>query len=84
MGIKKKSYITSKIQRLRWQENFVVRFLLPKVIIYKLNKEEEMLECGFYLSNLDTGIYYCKYDFGEEFKIAFLGLGISVWWNTKF
>lgn len=71
-------------QKLHWRKNFLIRILLPKILVRKLNREEEMLEYGLYISNLDTGIYYCKYDFGKEFKISLLGLGLSVWWNPYY
>jgi len=65
------------------QKNFLIRILSPKLLLHKTNKEEDLLECGFYLSNLDTGIYFCKYDYGKEIKIAFLGFGVYIWWLPR-
>lgn len=65
------------------QKNFLIRFLAPKLLLYKTVKEEGLLECGFYLSNLDTGVYFCKYDFGKEFRLVLFGFGFFIWWNPE-
>ena len=65
------------------QKNFLIKILTPKLLLYKTNKGEDLLECGFYLSNLDTGIYFCKYDFGKEIRIVVLGFGFYIWWLPK-
>jgi len=80
-GFMRQSFIKLVKQKLQLQKNFLIRILLPKLLLCKINKEEETLECGFFISNLETGIYYCKYDFGREFKLAIAGFGISLWWN---
>ena len=84
MGIKEYSYIklvNKKIRELCEQKSFIFRFLSPKLLLHRSVKEEDLLECGFYLSNLDTGIYFCKYDFGKEFRLVVLGFGFYIWWN---
>jgi len=65
------------------QKNFLIKFLTPKLLLHLTVKEEELLECGFYLSNLDTGIYFCKYDFGKEIRVLLLGFGIYIWQNPQ-
>lgn len=69
-----------KKRRLYMRENFLIRFLCPKLLILNLNKKEGLFECGVYLSNIDTGISFCIYDFGREFKLSILGFGLYIWW----
>jgi len=85
VGKKEKVRNKREIKRLHWRENFLIKILVPKLILFNNIKEEYSLECGFYLSNLDTGVYYCRYDFGCEIKIALFGFGLYIWWlpNNK-
>ena len=56
----------------------IIEFLFPKILFHR--KTEDGFECGPNISNLDTGIYYCEYDYGKIFKIAILGFGIHITW----
>jgi len=55
-----------------------VEFLFPKILFYK--KTEDGFECGPIITDLDTGIYYSKYEYGRIFKAVLLGFGIYITW----
>ena len=56
----------------------IIDLLWPKILIHR--KTDDGFECGVFVSNLDTGIYYSEYDYGKIFKITLLGFGVSVNW----
>ena len=60
------------------RSNFFVVFTTPKLLLHK--KEEQEIECGPYLTDLNTGIFYSKYDYGYILKLQILGFGLDVWW----
>jgi len=57
------------------------KILLPKLLLHR--KTEDGIECGPCISRLDTGIYYCLYDYGQVMSISFLGFGIYLWWSKQ-
>lgn len=61
------------------EDRFSFELTYPKILLHQ-KTEEDGIECGPFLSNLDTGIYFCKYDYGTIIRIAILGLGFKVWW----
>ena len=56
----------------------IIDFLFPKILFHK--KTEDGFECGPYITNLDTGVYYSEYDYGKIFRVTVLGIGISITW----
>jgi len=60
------------------RSNFFVVFTTHKLLLHK--KEEQEIECGPYLTDLNTGIFYSKYDYGYILKLQILGFGLDVWW----
>ena len=56
-----------------------IRITYPKLLLHR-KSDFEGFECGPYLSDTETGIYYSRYDYGHAFKLQFLGFGIDVWW----
>lgn len=51
----------------------------PSVLFHR--KDETDIECGPYVTELDTGIYYSHYDYGRMFELKLLGFGLSIWWG---
>lgn len=60
------------------KSNLLVELTTPSVLLHKRNENE--IECGPYLTELNTGIFYSKYDYGYMLKLQFLGFGLDVWW----
>lgn len=60
------------------KSNLLIEFTTPSVLFHK--KDEQEIECGPYLTELNTGIFYSKYDYGYMLKIQILGFGIDAWW----
>jgi len=60
------------------KSNFFITLTTPKVLFHR--KEEQEIECGPYVTDLNTGVFYSKYDYGYIFKIQVLGFGIDCWW----
>ena len=56
----------------------LVEFTLPEVILYR--KDENDIEIGPYITKIDTGVFYSKYDYGNIVKITVLGFGLDIWW----
>lgn len=56
------------------------KIITPRILFHR--KTEEGFDCGPFISNLDTGIYFSKYDYGYVFQISFLGVGINITWTT--
>ena len=54
----------------------IIELVYPKLILHK--KTEEGFDCGLFIRDLDTGIYYSKYDYGQIIQVSLLGLGIRV------
>lgn len=48
----------------------------PELILHRKNNNGDM-DCGPYLTNLNTGICFSKWDYGIQFKIQILGLGLD-------
>lgn len=57
-----------------------IKILLPKILFHR--KIDDGFECGPIITRLDTGIYFCKYEYGYEFKISLLGFGIYFLWTN--
>jgi hypothetical protein len=60
------------------RSNFFLIITTPSILFHK--KDENEIECGPYLTELNTGIFYSKYDYGYMLKIQILGFGIDAWW----
>jgi len=60
------------------KSNFLFEITTPSILFHK--KEESEIECGPYITDLNTGIFYSKYDYGYMLKIQILGFGIDAWW----
>lgn len=60
------------------KSNLLVEFTTPTILLHR--KEEQEIECGPYITELNTGIFYSKYDYGYILKLQFLGFGLDVWW----
>jgi len=54
----------------------IIDITLPKILVHR--KTEDGFECGPYITDLDTGIFYCEYDYGKVLQISFLGVGIRI------
>jgi len=57
----------------------LVELTTPKLIVVRKD-DEGGIEVGPYLTEIDTGIFYSKYDFGNILKIKVLGFGLDIWW----
>jgi len=60
------------------RSNILVEFTTPNIVLHRKNENE--IECGPYLTDLNTGIFYSKYDYGYMLKIQILGIGLDIWW----
>jgi len=60
------------------KSNLFIAITTPSVLLHK--KEETDIECGPYITNLNTGIFYSKYDYGYMLKLQILGFGFDIWW----
>jgi len=60
------------------RSNLLIEFTTPTLLVHR--KDEQEIECGPYLTNLNTGIFYSKYDYGYMLKVQILGFGIDAWW----
>lgn len=60
------------------KSNLLVELTTPKILLHR--KEEQEIECGPYITDLNTGIFYSKYDYGYMLKVQILGFGFDVWW----
>ena len=60
------------------RSNILIDFTTPKILIHK--NDELEIECGPYITELDTGIYYSRYDYGYMLKVKILGFGLDIWW----
>jgi len=60
------------------RSNLLVEFTTPSIVLHKKNETE--IECGPYLTDLNTGIFYSKYDYGYMLKLQVLGVGLDIWW----
>jgi len=54
----------------------IIDFTFPKILFHK--KTDDGFECGPFIRDLDTGIYYSEYDYGKVFQISLFGIGIRV------
>ena len=61
------------------QDRLMIRLTCPKLLLHRKSDFGD-IECGPYLTDTDTGIYYSRYDYGHAFKLQCLGFGIDVWW----
>ena len=57
----------------------LVEFTLPEVILFRRDENDD-LEIGLYITKIDTGLFYSKYDYGNILKIKVLGFGLDIWW----
>jgi len=57
----------------------LVNITTPEVLIYRKDEEGE-IEIGPYITKIDSGFYYSKYDYGNILKIKLLGFGLDIWW----
>jgi len=60
------------------RSNILIEITLPSLLLHKKNENE--IECGPYLTELNTGIFYSKYDYGYMLKVQILGIGLDIWW----
>lgn len=60
------------------RSNLLIEFTTPNIVLHKKNETE--IECGPYLTDLNTGIFYSKYDYGYMLKLQVLGFGLDIWW----
>ena len=60
------------------KSNILIKATTPTVLFHK--KTEEEIECGPYITDLNTGVFYSKYDYGYMFRLQIFGFGIDVWW----
>lgn len=61
------------------KEKLSIKITYPKLLLHRKNDFGD-IECGPYLTNAETGIFYSRYDYGYVFKLQFLGFGIDIWW----
>ena len=61
------------------QDRLMIRLTCPKLLLHRKSDFGD-IECGPYLSDTETGIYYSHYDYGHVFKLQLLGVGIDIWW----
>lgn len=57
-----------------------IKILLPHILFHK--KTDDGIECGPMFTKLDTGIYFCKYEYGYQFQVSILGFGIYFLWTN--
>jgi hypothetical protein len=51
----------------------------PEVVL--LRKDEfGGYEVGPYITKIETGFFYSKYDYGNILKVKVLGFGLDIWW----
>lgn len=60
------------------KSNIMIEFTFPSILFHRKNEQE--IECGPYLTDLNTGIFYSKYDYGYMLKLQVLGVGLDIWW----
>ena len=58
----------------------IINFTYPNILFHR--KTEDGFECGPFISQLDTGIFYSKYDYGQIIKISILGFGVYILWTN--
>jgi len=56
-----------------------IKITYPKLLLHRKSDFGD-IECGPYLTDTETGIYYSRYDYGYVFKLQLLGFGIDIWW----
>jgi len=61
------------------KDKLLIKLTHPNLLLHR-KKDLGDVECGPYLTDTDTGIYYSRYDYGYVFKLQFLGFGIDIWW----
>jgi len=61
------------------RDRFSIRLTHPKLLLHRKSDFGD-IECGPYLTDTETGIYYSRYDYGHAFKLQFLGFGIDILW----
>jgi hypothetical protein len=61
------------------KDKLSIRLTHPKLLLHRKNDFGD-IECGPYLTDTETGIFYSRYDYGHAFKLQFLGFGIDIWW----
>lgn len=61
------------------KEKLSIKITYPKLLLHR-KSDFDGIECGPYLTDTETGIYYSRYDYGYSFKLQLLGFGIDIWW----
>jgi hypothetical protein len=61
------------------KDKLSIRLTHPKLLLHRKSDFGD-IECGPYLTDTETGIYYSRYDYGYVFRLQFLGFGIDIWW----
>jgi hypothetical protein len=61
------------------KDKLLIKLTYPKLLLHRKGDLGD-IECGPYLTDIETGIYYSRYDYGYSFKLQFLGFGIDIWW----
>ena len=56
----------------------LVEFTTPEIILFR--KVEDEIEIGPYITKIDTGLFYSKYDYANILKLKVLGFGLDIWW----
>jgi len=58
----------------------IIRFIYPHILFHR--KTDDGIECGPFITKLDTGIFYSRYDYGYIFQISILGFGVNIVWTN--
>jgi len=61
------------------KKTFDVYICLPRVSVFSIDKDIDDLQVGPQFRDLDTVLYFSRYDYGYVFEFTILGLGISIW-----
>lgn len=61
------------------KEKLSIKITYPKLLLHRKTDFGD-IECGPYLTDTETGIFYSRYDYGYVFKLQLLGFGIDIWW----
>jgi hypothetical protein len=61
------------------KEKLSIKITYPKLLLHRKSDFGD-IECGPYLTDTETGIFYSRYDYGYVFKLQLLGFGIDIWW----
>lgn len=57
----------------------LIEITTPEILVYKKDEFGD-IEVGPYITKIDSGFYFSKYDYGNMLKIKLLGFGLDIWW----